>query len=160
MLDFLVEFQVIRHLDDLAIDPSADVAALHHVGEEIFELAFLATDHRREQHEPRAVGQGKNPRQNLFAGLGGNGALAFRAMALAHPCVQHAQKVGDFRNRPDRGAGVAPGGFLLDADRRRQPANKFNIRFGKLAQELTGVIRQTFDVPALAFGVQRVERER
>ena len=53
MLDALVELQVVGEFDDLTVHAGADVTALPHVGEEILELALLAADDRREDHEPR-----------------------------------------------------------------------------------------------------------
>src|SRR5262249_43806856 len=74
--------------------------------------------------------------------------------------VEHAQEIRNFRDGADRASRVSPGGLLLNADRRRQPADVIDVRFWQLPEELPGVARQTFDVAALAFGVNRVERER
>ena len=54
---------------------------------------------------------------------------------------------------------IAGRGLLLNADRRRQPAEEIDVGLGELAKELAGVARQRFDVAPLSLGVQRVEGE-
>ena len=160
VLDALVELQVVGQLHELAVDAGADVAALHHVGEEVLELALLAANHRGEHQKPRALRQREDAADDLLAGLGRDRPVALRAVALAEPGVQHAEEVRDLGDGADRRSRVAAGGLLLDADRRREPADVIDVRLGKLAEELPGVAGQGLDVPPLALGVDRVERER
>ena len=54
VLDLLVELLVVRHLDDAAVDPGADVALLDHVREVVLELALLRPHDRSEYQEARA----------------------------------------------------------------------------------------------------------
>ena len=70
------------------------------------------------------------------------------------------QVVVDLGDRSDGGPRVVSGALLLDGDRRRQPLDRIDVRLFHQPEELAGVGRQRLDVPALAFGVNRVERER
>src|SRR5207249_6964917 len=107
---------------DLPVDAGADVAALEHVGAKILEFALLPADDRGQDQELAAGRQGHDPADNLFAALGGDRPAALRAVALANAGVEDTQEVVDFGDRADRRARVPGGGFLLDADRRRQAA--------------------------------------
>jgi hypothetical protein len=74
--------------------------------------------------------------------------------------VEKAQVVVNFRNRPHRRARVVRRRLLLDRDRGRQAFDQVDVRLFHELQELPRVRRQRFDVAALAFRVERVERER
>ena len=56
--------------------------------------------------------------------------------------------------------GVWPALRLLDGDRGREAVDVIDLRLLHLADELPGVRAEAFDVAALAFGVDRVHRER
>src|SRR5690606_11091475 len=58
------------------------------------------------------------------------------------------------------GARVVRGRLLLDRDRRAQALDVVDVGFFHHAEELPGVRGQRLDVAALAFGVDRVERQR
>ena len=52
------------------------------------------------------------------------------------------------------------GGFLLDGDGRREALDHVHIGLVQPPQELAGVSGEAFHITPLAFGVQRVERQR
>ena len=160
MLDALVELEVVGQFHELAIDAGADVAALNHVGEEVFELPLLSADDRREHEESRAFGKGEDAADDLFARLSRDRPRAFRTVADAQASVEHAKVIRDFRNGADRGARIAPGRLLLNADGGGQAADEVDVRLRELPEELPGVTRQRLDVAALTFGINRVEGER
>ena len=56
--------------------------------------------------------------------------------------------------------GLRPAVFCWMLIGGRQPADVIDVRLRQLAEELPGVAGQRFDVPPLALGVERVERER
>ncbi len=160
VLDAPVELQVVGQPHDLAVDAGADEAALEHVGEEVLVLALLSADDRGQHEEPRPLRQGEDAADDLLAGLGGDRPVALRAVPLADAGVEHAQVVGDLGDGADGRARVAAGRLLLDADRRRQPAEVIDVGLRQLAEELAGVAGQRFDVAPLPLGVERVEGER
>src|SRR6185312_7906405 len=84
-------------------------------------------------------------------------AAADRAVRLADPRVQQPQVVVDLCDRADRGARVAARGLLVDGDRRGQAVDEVDVGLVHLAQELPGIRGQRLDVPALAFGEDRVK---
>jgi hypothetical protein len=56
--------------------------------------------------------------------------------------------------------GIVRGGLLLDRNGRRQAFDQVDVGLFHQLQELARIGRQRLDIAALAFGIQRVERER
>ena len=81
------------------------------------------------------------------------------AVLPADARVEHAHVVVDLGDGADGRARIARRALLLDRDRRRQAAQALDRRTIELAEELPRVRAQALDVAALAFGVQRVERQ-
>ena len=106
------------------------------------------------------AGSSRIRRDDLLAGLGGDRPVALRAVPLADPGEQDAEVVVDLGDRPDGRPGVPPAGLLLDRDRGGEPVDPVDLGLGHLAQELAGVAREALDVPPLALGIERVERQR
>src|SRR5206468_11290639 len=121
---------------------------------------FLPANDRGEQQKTRALGQGMDAGDDLLARLGSDRPTALRAVSLPDARVQHAQIVVDLRDGADGGARVLAGRLLLDADGGREAGQIIDVRLLKLAEKLPRVRRQRLDVPALAFGVERIEGER
>ena len=82
------------------------------------------------------------------------------AIRIADAREQQPQVIVDFGDGADRRARVVRRRLLLDRDRRRQAFDQVDVGLFHQLQELARVRRQRLDVAALAFGVQRVERER
>src|SRR6266481_6902045 len=81
-------------------------------------------------------------------------------MRNAHGCIDHAKVIVNFGDGADSGARRARGRFLLDGDRRRKPFDDVDFGALHLVEELPRVGGKRFDVAALSFGVDGVERER
>ncbi|MNC87203.1 hypothetical protein D3C83_29080 [compost metagenome] len=81
-------------------------------------------------------------------------------MRLADTREQQPQVVVDFGDGADRRARIVARRLLLDRDRRREPLDQIDIGFFHELQELPRVGGERFDVTALAFGIERVERKR
>ena len=73
---------------------------------------------------------------------------------------EQTQVVVDLGDGADGGARIVSGRLLLDRDRRREPFDRVDVGLLHQPEELARVRGQRLDVPALAFGVDRVERER
>jgi len=144
----------------LAVDPEAHIAARLHLGEDIEKLALAVARHRRQDHELRLFRQGKHRVHHLRHGLRLQRDIVIRAVGRAGPGEQQPQIIVDLGDGAHRGARVVAGGLLLDRDGRRQALDQVDIRLVHQLQELAGVGRQALDVAPLAFGVQRVERQR
>ena len=67
---------------------------------------------------------------------------------------------GYFSNVADRRTRIAVRGLLVDRNRGAQPLDEVDVRLVHLPQKLARVRRQRFDIPALALGEQRIERQR
>ena len=66
----------------------------------------------------------------------------------------------NFGHGANGGTRIVTGGFLLDCNRGRQTFDQIDIGFFHQLEKLARIGRQTLDVAALAFGVQRVKSER
>ncbi len=82
----------------------------------------------------------------------------------AHPAIcltdapeQQPKVIIDFRRGSDCRARIACRGFLLDRDGRTDALDEIDIRLVHSFQELTGIGRQAFDVPALSFRIDGIE---
>ena len=119
----------------------------------------LAVLHQRPEHEqPRALRQAQDLVDDLLHRLALD-LVAVGAVRVADAREQQPQMVVDLRDGPDGRPRIPRGALLVDRDRRRQPVDLVDVRLLHLAQELPRVRRQRFDIPTLAFGVDRVERE-
>jgi hypothetical protein len=153
----------------LAVDANAREAFGAELDEELEVLALAVDDHRREDHEPQAVGVRAaflasererrvdhlrdRHRRELLLGMVG-------AVRVADASEQEAQVVVDLGDRANGRARVVRGCLLLDGDGRGQAFDEVDVRLFHELQELACVRRQRFDVTALAFRVQRIEGER
>ena len=87
-------------------------------------------------------------------------APAVGAVRRADARIEQAQIVIDLGDRAHRRARVVRSAALVNRDGRRKPLDLIHVRLFHLAQELPRIGRQAFDVAALAFGKDRVERQR
>ena len=81
-------------------------------------------------------------------------------MGVTSPSEEQTQVILNLGDRAHRGTGVVARGLLIDRNSRGQAFDRIDIRLIDLAEELTGVSRQTLDITALTFGKDRVERQR
>ena len=147
-------------IDEVAIHAGAHVAGLREFFEFLFVFAFAAADHRREDHDAIVRLQRENGLDNLLGGLPGDGLAAIGAMRRADGAIDDAQIIVNLGDGADRRARRTRGGFLFDGDGRRKPLD--GVHFGPLhlIEKLARVGGKRFHVTALAFGVERIERER
>jgi hypothetical protein len=160
LVEFLVERGRFGDLVEFSVDLHALEAALHIVGELFAEFAFPPAHHRREQIEPRALGERQHPVHHLrnrlaFDRQAGGGRIGHTDARPQQPHI-----VVDFRHRTHGRARIARGGLLLDRDRRRQPVDLVEVRLLHHLQKLPRIGGETFHIAALALGIDGVERER
>src|SRR5262245_39563439 len=80
-------------------------------------------------------------------------------MRMTHPAEGQSQVVVDLGYSADGRARVTRGALLVDRDGRRESLDHVHVGLLHLAEKLARVRRQGLDVPALAFGVDRVKGE-
>ena len=85
---------------------------------------------------------------------------ADHAIGAANAREQEAQVVEDFRCSGYRRARITRRILLLDRNRGRDAVNQIRIRLFDALQKLARIRRQRFHIPALPFGINRVESER
>src|SRR6185295_12952028 len=98
-------------------------------------LAFLAANHRGENLAAGSRRKSQDAVDDLLAGLGGDGSVAFDTMADTDASIQDAEVVVNLGDRADRRAWIASCSFLLNADGRGKAGQVVYIRLGHLAQE-------------------------
>ena len=142
-----------------AVHAHAHESGAADVGERLFVAPLAALDHGCVDDELRAGWELQDRLDDLLGALAADGLAAVRAVGHAHGAVEKTQVVVDLRDGGDDGARIAAGGALLDGDGGGQPLDSLDVRLLHLVEELPRVGGERFDVAALAFGVERVERE-
>ena len=155
-----VEPDLVLEAAKLTIDARAREAARPQGGQLLLELALPAA-HDRRQHVDALVRRVQSHhvddalerlRRDLLAALG----------TVRHADVgeQQPEIVVDLGDRAHGRSRVRPRGLLFDRDRGRQAFDEIDVGLLHLLEKLAGVRRQRLDVSALAFRVDRVERQR
>ena len=89
-----------------------------------------------------------------------NHAPALGTMRLTDAREEQTQVVVDFRHRADGRARIVADALLVNRNRGRQSFDLIHVGLFHLPEELARVRAQRFDVAALSFRVDRIERER
>ena len=97
---------------------------------------------------------------DLGGGRGEEGASGFRIVGSAIGGEKDAEMVVNFRGGGEGGAAAAAGVALLHGQGGGEPLHRINRRCGKPFEMEAGMGGETFKVPALAFGVDGIERQR
>ncbi len=128
--------------------------------QELLVLAFATPHDGREHLQARAFAQRRHLVDDLLHRLLRDGLAAVGAVGFADARVQQPQVVVHFRHGAHRRARIAAGRLLVDGDRGRQAFDKVHVGFVHLPEKLARVRGQRLHVAALAFGVNRIERQR
>ena len=143
-----------------AVDARPDETVGDQFAEHVLVFAFAIGDDRREHHDARVARQREHLIDHLAHGLRRERLTVVRTARLADAREQQAQVVVDFGDRADGRTRVVRRRLLFDRDRRRESFDVVDVGLFHHRQELPRVRGQRFDVAALAFRVQRIERER
>ena len=147
-------------LVELAVDQGPGEALVGQVLHQRVVGALAAPDDRGEDLEAGALLELHDPVDDLLRRLAGDRRAVVGAVGHADAGEQEPEVVVDLGDGADGRAGVAAGRLLVDGDGRRQALDEVDVGLVHLAEELAGVGRQRLDVPALALGVDGVERQR
>ena len=146
--------------EHLAVDPRPHEPARTRIRQHLLMLAFAVANDRGEHQQSRLRRQREHAVDHLLNRLLSDRVAADRAMRPTRPREQQPQVVVDLGHRPDRRAGVARAGLLVNRDRRREALDVVHIGLLHAAQKLPCVGRERLDVATLPLGVDRVERQR
>ena len=84
---------------------------------------------------------------------------SFTVKQLAGPCKQELQMVIELGHRSDSGPGRTHRIGLVNRDGRWYAFDLVDCRFVHAVQKLAGIGRKGFDIPPLAFGIERVKHQ-
>src|SRR6202042_464984 len=157
VLALLVERDLLPQLLGLAVDPDAREALLGDLLEKLRVLAFAAAHERREQLDPRSLGQLRDRIDDLLARLRADLAPALVTMRRSDARVKQAQIIVNFGDGADRRTRIARGRLLIDRDRGREALDVVDVGLLHLPQELPSVRRQGADVAALPFRIDLID---
>ena len=150
-LDLLV--QVIK----AAVGPDAGKAAPAGVFKDLLIFALPPPDHRRENGDAGALGQGHQLVDDLIHRLLADLPAALGAVGNADPRPEQAEIVVDLRNGAHSGAGVFGGGLLVDGDGGGETLDGVHIGLLHLAEKHPGIAGERLHIPPLALGIDGVE---
>ena len=126
-----------------------------------FAVMTLPAPHNGRQHNhfPAAVLL-DDEFADLVFGIAHHFFAGLVTKRLSRPRIPNTQKIINLGNRPNRGAGILVGAFLLDADDRAETRNLVNVRAFHITHKLTGVSIERFHITPPALGKYCVEGQR
>ncbi len=160
MLLFLVKLRRVIQIVHGAVNHDPHEARLGGILQQLFVLAFSSPDDGGEDHQPGVIRHRLDGAHHLVNGLLADLLAALGAVGDADAGVQQAQVIMDFGHRAHGGAGVVPGGLLVDGDGGRKPFNGVHIRLFHLSQKLPGIAGQALHITPLALGKNGVKGQR
>jgi hypothetical protein len=144
---------------DLAVDAHAHEAVALQPLQRPGEVTRVRAPPRREDHHPRALGEGHDLVDDLGRRARLDGRPAAGARHLADAREEQPEVVVDLGERADRAAGGAPHGALRHRDGRREPVDEVDVGAGRAAQGSARRDAEGFDVAPPPLGEEGVERE-
>ncbi len=160
VLATMAQLRGLIQTDGLAVDPDAGEArGAQLVPERIVALA-VAPLYRRHHVNLCPFGKMQHLLNDLVGCLSADRQAAFRAVRVTQPRKENPEVVVDLGDRAHRRPRALARRLLLDADGGRKPADPLDLGLLQRGQKLTGVAGEALDVAALAFGIQRIDRER
>ena len=147
----LVEFP------DLPVDPHLDIAPAAELVEEFAVMALAAPHERSEEVAFPPEVFLHDQVHDLFVGVAdhlppGSGRIGPRSLRIQKP-----QEIIDFRDGPDRGAGVVAGCFLLDGDDRAETVDVLHLGLLEDAHEMLRIGGQRVHIAPLPLRMDRIE---
>ena len=142
VLFVLVERDLFGEVVEAPVHACADVTRALGVGKNLFVHTLLCAHDGGEYHEAAALRERENAVEDLVERLLGDLPPADRAVGRPDARVEQTQIVVDLRDRPDCGARVLRGRFLLDGNGGRKPLDEIHVRLVHLAEELAGIGRE------------------
>ena len=119
MLLLLGELDIIRQLPHLTVDESTGIAVPAKQLQQILELTFAPTYHRRKYLKSRTFRIRQQCVDHLLRGLRADQRTAFRTMRNTGTGEQQSQVIIDFGDGSDGGTRITGSRFLIDRNSRR-----------------------------------------
>ena len=160
MLYVLIQFNFLGQFIQIAVNPYTHITASLRPVKYFRVFALSSAHHRSQKLDPCPFRHRHNLVRHLVYRLLTYLAPAGRTVGNTDPRIQQTEIIVDFRYRPNRGAWIAVGGFLVDGYRRRQPFDFLHIGLFHLAQKLPCIRRQGFHVSPLPFRINRIKCQR
>ncbi len=159
MLLVLVELDIIGKVHDGTVDPDPGEAVLPEFVYLLAVLSFSAPDDGGKDGEALHLAEGEDGVDDLGSVLALDLLAAPVAKNMADAGKEEPEIIVYLCDGTHGASRVLADALLLDADRRRQSLDIINIGFFHQFEELPGIGGKGLHVPALAFGIDRVEGE-
>ncbi len=143
-----------------AIDPQSLISAGSQMPPSIARFRGRFHVDRRHQQDAAPLRHRQHLVDDLIRRLRPHRCAAFRAMHHAQSRDQDAEVIVNLGDRTDGASRRMPDVLLLQRHRGGQAFDPLDHGLLRLADELTGVGRQRFDIPALPLGIDGVHRQR
>ena len=143
--------------EQFAVHTHLRISPLAHLLEKFLVMAFTAFDYRRKKVAFASAVVLHDQRDYLLVRITDHGLPRLRGIGGRCPCIQKAEEIVDFRNGTDGRTRVVAGRLLLYGDYRAEARNRFDLGFFQYAHEMLGICGKGIHVPALAFGIDRIE---
>ena len=160
MLVFFIQLDIFFQRSHFAVDFDSGISVLSQLIEQVLEFALSAADDGGGNDQLRAFGRTHDLGVYCIYADCGNDSAAFGAVRNTYMSKQQSEVIVNFRDRADGRARVFAGSLLVNGNCRRQTLYGIDVGFFHLSQEHSGIAGKTFDITALTFGKNGVERKR
>ena len=155
----LIDGNLIRDIDLLAIDDHQAAALFAYFGQNKIEFLAVDLEHRRAHFDFRAFRQRQNDFKDTAGTEAGHALASTRAVRCGHRREEQVEVAGDVGHGADGRSRIAADGLLFDRDDGREAEDEVHVRLCDLSDKALGVARQRFEIAALAFRIDGVERQ-
>ena len=155
-----VEHHAELDLAHLSIDAHTGKPRLADMLKQLTVVAFSPSDRRRQDIDATPHVVVHDEVSDLLLGVAHHLLTRVVGIGFADAGIEQTQEVVDLGDGAHGGARVLVDRFLLDADHGAQSGDLIDIGAFHVADELSGVGRETLHVTTLAFGIDGVERQR
>ena len=162
MLLFGINFYAGFHLqlDQLAIYSRTHKTFARQLFDHVTKFAFLKPNHRREQHQPRAIRHSHEPINDLSRRLLSHRLAAFRTMRLPQVGEKQSKVIVNLRGGGDDRTHTAAGAALFNRNGWRKAFNEIQLRFLHLIEELARIGGKRLDIFTLALRINGIKCQR
>ena len=145
---------------NFSVDTDTEETLFSRLYQEVSELSLFPPNKRRKDFDLLSFEVAEYAFHDLVKRVPDDGFPAVRTIRNSYPAEDEPKIIVCLRYCADRRTGVVRRPFLFDRYRRRETGDIIDVGFSLNAEKLPGVYGERFDVTALSFRVEGVERQR